>query len=197
VWTVGNNQYGQLGTADDTTRKTPVQVIYSAVVARVACGSVHTCALFESGAIRCFGYGKKGNLANGGTSDVNIPVDVTGYESSGAAHVGAGGSHTCLVNAVDGAVLCAGYNDDGQVGDGSSTDRLIMTQVPGLTSGYISVEGGISHTCAVSALGGIKWFVFLGGICMESHVAKYISLMRGAIRPHATVVCVVFLLNLM
>jgi alpha-tubulin suppressor-like RCC1 family protein len=140
--------------------KKPVQVISSGV-ARVSCGESHTCALFATGAVQCFGYGWDGNLANGGIGFFNTPSDVTGYESSGAAHVGAGSRHTCLIKAAGGSVLCAGDNNYRQVGDGTSTQRWIMTQVSGLTSGYLSVDGGNAHTCAVSSGGGILWFVFL------------------------------------
>jgi alpha-tubulin suppressor-like RCC1 family protein len=143
-----------------TSKKKPVKVISSGV-SRVACGSFHSCALFgtgaRTGAVQCFGNGEYGRLAIGGTSDSNTPVDVTGYESSGAAHVGAGVYHSCLIKAVDGAVLCAGLNLYGQVGDGSSTDRSTMTQVSGLSSGYLSVDGGGHHSCAVSSIGGLVW----------------------------------------
>jgi alpha-tubulin suppressor-like RCC1 family protein len=132
--------------------------VISSGVARVSCGGSHTCALFATGAVQCFGDGDEGQLADGGSADSTYPVDVTDYESYGAAHVGAGGDHTCLVKAVDGAVMCAGWNNFGAVGDGTTgTDRLIMTQVLGLTSGYLSVEGGLYHTCAVSSMGGVMW----------------------------------------
>jgi alpha-tubulin suppressor-like RCC1 family protein len=113
--------------------------------------------LFKSGAVQCFGNGDFGKLANGGRSASNTPVDVTGYASSGATHVGAGGAHTCLITAADGAVLCAGQNTFYQLGDGVGSERLTMFQVSGLTTGYLSVEGGEQHTCAVSDVGGIKW----------------------------------------
>jgi alpha-tubulin suppressor-like RCC1 family protein len=131
--------------------------VISSGVARVSCGYLHTCALFATGAVQCFGYGTFGQLANGGSTDSNTPSDVTEFESSGAAHVGAGFRYTCLVKAVNGAVLCAGRNSAGQVGDGTFTQRLIMTQVSGLNSGYLSVEGGYSQTCAVSSMGGVVW----------------------------------------
>jgi alpha-tubulin suppressor-like RCC1 family protein len=127
----------------------------------LACGSSHSCVLFGTGAVtgavQCFGYGGVGALANGGTSNSNTPVNVTGNEYSGAAHVGAGAYHSCLIRSVDGAVMCAGYNYRGQVGDGSTIEQLTMTQVSGLTSGYLSVDGGGYHTCAVSSIGGLVW----------------------------------------
>jgi alpha-tubulin suppressor-like RCC1 family protein len=115
--------------------------------------------LFGTGAVQCFGADTHGNglLANGGTSSSNTPVDVSGFEYSGSAHVTAGWAHTCLIKAVDGAVMCAGHNYNGQLGDGTTTARSTMTQVSGLDTVYLSVDGGRVHTCAVSAIGGIKW----------------------------------------
>jgi alpha-tubulin suppressor-like RCC1 family protein len=108
--------------------------------------------------VQCFGNGRDGQLANGGTSDSNYPADVTGYAYSGAVNVGLGGFHTCLIDDVDnGAVFCAGLNYIGQLGDGTNTDRLTMTQVSGLDTSYLSVDGGYVHTCALSNWGGIKW----------------------------------------
>jgi alpha-tubulin suppressor-like RCC1 family protein len=157
LWTVGGGDRGQLGDGGNTNRDTPVQVISSGV-AKVACGNSHTCALLDTGALQCFGFGVSGQIANGGTADFNTPDDVTGYESSGAAHVGVGELHTCLVRAANGAVLCSGWNNHGQLGDATSgINRLTMIQVWGLTSDYISVEGGAYHTCAVSSSGGIMW----------------------------------------
>jgi alpha-tubulin suppressor-like RCC1 family protein len=158
VWTVGSNLYAQLGSGTYAAQHTPFQMISSGV-ARLSCGMYHSCILFATGAVQCFGYGYYGALANGVSSHSNTPVDVTGFTSSGAAHVGAGSLCTCLIKAVDGAVLCAGYNLYGSLGDGTTTDRSIMTQVSGLDTGYLSVEGGWLHTCAVSALGGVMWFV--------------------------------------
>jgi alpha-tubulin suppressor-like RCC1 family protein len=46
------------------------------------------------------------------------------------AHVRAGLLHSCAVG-VDGSVWCWGTNDDGQLGDGTTTQRLQATRVKG------------------------------------------------------------------
>jgi alpha-tubulin suppressor-like RCC1 family protein len=164
VWTVGDDSMGQLGDGESdygesSNRDTPFQVIASGV-ARVACGGDYSCALFATGAVQCFGNDYYGELANGSDDTItqHTPVNVTGYESSGVAHVGAGYHHTCLIRAVDGGVMCSGLDRNNQLGAPEVSNQVrTMTQVFGLTSGYLSVEVGSQHSCAVSALGGIKW----------------------------------------
>ena len=53
-----------------------------------------------------------------------------------------------------GAVKCWGANSSGQLGDGTTTDRVAPTPVSGLSSNVAAVSGGISHTCAVTTAGG-------------------------------------------
>jgi len=65
----------------------------------------------------------------------NVPVTLS-----------AGGGHACLVRH-DGAVLCWGRNDDGQLGDGTRTPRSLAVRVAGLDA--IAVAAGDRHTCAV------------------------------------------------
>ena len=60
--------------------------------------------------------------------------------------MGAGASHTCAVR-TDGILWCWGWNDKGQLGNGTNQDSLVPVRVPG--QGWSSVSGGLEHTCAI------------------------------------------------
>ena len=152
----GGNQFGQLG--DGTTvppfRATPAPVsgLDSGVVA-VTASYYHTCALTSGGAVLCWGANFNGRLGDGTTADRLTPVAVSGL-SSGVVALSGGAHHTCAVTSV-GAVLCWGANFDGQLGDGTTTDRLTPVAVSGLASGVVAVSAGLYHTCAVTSGGAL------------------------------------------
>ncbi|MBC6438608.1 MAG: hypothetical protein GDA52_10885, partial [Rhodobacteraceae bacterium] len=63
------------------------------------------------------------------------------------AAVSAGNTHTCTIN--NNALRCWGINTQGQLGDGTTTNRTTPTQVPGLESAVTAVSAGEEHTCAI------------------------------------------------
>lgn len=151
----GDNGSGQIGDNSKTGRLTPVAVtgLSSGVIA-LAAGTYHTCALTSGGGVLCWGDNIWGQLGDGSTTDRLIPVAVTGL-SSGVVAIGAGRYHTCaLTNG--GGVKCWGANIAGQLGDGSTTDRLTPVSVSGLTSGGIALATGGYHSCALTVSGGMQ-----------------------------------------
>jgi len=59
-----------------------------------------------------------------------------------------GVNHTCLLKE-DGQLLCWGGNENGQLGDGSTTNRSRPVQVTNMITGVTAVAAGWFHTCAV------------------------------------------------
>lgn len=123
-------------------------------VADVAGGENHTCALTTTGGVECWGDNFKGQLGNGSTADSAIPVSVSGL-ASGVAAVSAGENFNCAVTAAGGA-KCWGSNNQGQLGDGTTTGSSVPVNVAGLGSGVASIDGGNHHACAVTTAGGLK-----------------------------------------
>jgi len=72
-----------------------------------------------------------------------------------ATSIAAGTGHTCAV-IVGGTLKCWGWNVVGQLGDGSTTDRLTPVSVTGLTSGVIGLAAGYAHTCVVTSGGAVQ-----------------------------------------
>lgn len=111
----------------------------------ITTGGFFTCALFDDGTVRCWGYNYHGQLGDGTTTDSNVPVLVSGL--SNVSSISAGDHHTCAVME-DGTARCWGDNYYGQLGDGTTTDSKVPVVVSGLSNVYgISAGGG--RTCAV------------------------------------------------
>ncbi len=148
----GNNDSGQLGDGTTTEGIKPVSVFgLSSGAVAVSAGANHTCALTKAGAVKCWGSNGSGQLGDGTKLPRKTLVDVSGL-SSGVTAISAGDAHTCSL-AATGAVKCWGFNENGQLGDGTKMDRAVPTDVSGLGSGVSRVAAGHSRSCAVDATG--------------------------------------------
>ncbi|KTC68333.1 hypothetical protein Lbir_2935 [Legionella birminghamensis] len=163
----GDNSHGQLGSTINSGSSNPnnspldVQTLNSGVVAIIA-GYYHTCALLNTGAVKCWGdnfYGQLGSTTNSGTANPNnSPLDVQTL-SSGVVAITAGGYHTCaLLNT--GAVKCWGRNIYGQLGSttnsGNNTPNNSPLNVQTLNSRVVALTAGLDHTCALLDTGAVK-----------------------------------------
>jgi alpha-tubulin suppressor-like RCC1 family protein len=156
VWCWGFNFYGQLGDGTQNSSETPVQVVGLNTVTTVTAGRFHTCATQSGGVVRCWGYNNAGQLGDGTTTDSPVPVTVTGLV--GAGSIAAGESHTCARVGDETAgygVRCWGLNSSGQLGDGTTQDRLAPVAVIGLPSVH-AVVAGLKHTCVEGVAGGVS-----------------------------------------
>ncbi len=151
----GLNTWGQLGSAAVSISSLPVAVPgLTGVVSSVAAGYSHTCAVSATGGVTCWGANSVGQLGHGDRVWSMTPVDVTRL-GGGVSAVSAGGDHACALTSA-GAVLCWGANFSGQLGNGTTTlSSTTPAPVVGLTSGVRAVAAGNSHTCALTAAGGV------------------------------------------
>ena len=131
----------------------PLSLVPLDGVAAIAAGDDHTCALTASGGVKCWGTNWSGQLGDGTTDDRLTPVDVSGL-SSGVTAIAASRYHTCALTA-SGGVKCWGTNWYGQLGDGTTDDRLTPVNVSGLSSGVTAIAASRYHTCALTVSGGV------------------------------------------
>ncbi|MFZ1755147.1 MAG: hypothetical protein WAU10_15460, partial [Caldilineaceae bacterium] len=153
----GLDDQGQVGngTSGPIRSILPLDVAgLSSGVGAITAGRYHTCALGTGGSGKCWGLNSSGQLGDGTTVDTPTPVDVVGV-GNGMATIAAGVGHTCVLTTT-GGVKCWGYNEYGQLGDGTLVDKITPVDVAGLTSGADAVAAGFRHTCALTTVGGVK-----------------------------------------
>lgn len=144
----GSNHEGQLGDGTQADRVSPGDVVGLLDSLRaITAGERHTCVLTAVGGVKCWGNNREGQLGDGTTDTRRTPVNVLGLER-GVVAVAAGWRHTCAVT-TSGTVKCWGNNKDGQVGDGTTVNRVLPVDVSGVPAGTTLLAGGGQHTCAV------------------------------------------------
>jgi alpha-tubulin suppressor-like RCC1 family protein len=124
----GRNAFGQLGDGTKVDKLVPTTVsgLGSGVV-DIVTGGRFTFAILSTGTVKAWGTGLYGELGVLPKGDKLTPVDVPGL-SAGVISIAAGPGHACAVMAT-GTAKCWGSNSQGQVGDGSTTDRATPTDV--------------------------------------------------------------------
>ncbi len=160
----GSNSDGQLGDASNSSRNAPVAVTQSGVLAgktivAVSAGSSYSLALCADGTLAAWGSNQFGKLGDGSYTHRNVPVQVI---QSGVlvgktvVAISADNYHNFALCA-DGTLAAWGYNDGGQLGDGSTTNRNepVAVDQSGVLAGktIISLAGGSYHSLALCADG--------------------------------------------
>jgi alpha-tubulin suppressor-like RCC1 family protein len=149
----GNNGNGQIG--DGTrlnVRLRPVAVVGGLLFRRIDAGSAHTCGVTTGDRAYCWGFGGLGGLGDGTTRNAR-PTPHAVATTRRFDHLSAGGAHTCGVT-LAGRGFCWGDNHKGQLGDGTTTNRLTPTAL-GVDLPLAQVSASIipSHSCGVTTDG--------------------------------------------
>ncbi|WPB82003.1 hypothetical protein KYC5002_23175 [Archangium violaceum] len=131
VWTWGYNGYGQLGDGTATARYLPVNVPGISGVKLAVGGYYYTAVLKQDGTVWGWGDNYMGQLGDGTKTQRRTPVQVSGLGNITAITAGCNG--TTLAVKQGGTVWAWGWNAYGQIGDGTTTERLSPVQVPGLS----------------------------------------------------------------
>jgi alpha-tubulin suppressor-like RCC1 family protein len=143
----GANSFGRLGDGTLTDRSTPTLVATPGPMILSGIGPDHSCSV---GAMpTCWGYNAHGELGDGTTTARLVPTAVAKPSGVSFNVIATGGAHSCALNA--GGVYCWGHNGSGQLGDGTTTDRLtpvVIAMPPGVAFEQLAL--GEQHTCAIA-----------------------------------------------
>ncbi|MGH7516173.1 MAG: Ig-like domain-containing protein [Gemmatimonadales bacterium] len=159
----GRNGNGQLGDGTTLDQRRAVAVVPPAgqstplAFASLSLGGIHSCGLDQAGVIYCWGSNGSGELGDGTTTSSTEPVPVEPPAGFTFAAVAAGSSHSCGLGPI-GAAYCWGNNTQGQLGDGTTTNRPLPVAVapPAEASRaplFTSLSAGGNHTCGITPLG--------------------------------------------
>ena len=165
VWATGHNANGELG--DGTTgtdRLYPVQVTDSTTnpitnISSISSGAAQTIFLKSDGTVWATGNNSDGELGIGNTTQQNRAIQVTDYTTNPITNISAissGLNHTVFLKN-DGTVWATGDNSSGQLGDGSTTDKLRAENVTDSSGNFITnvsaIAAGYNHTVMLKSDG--------------------------------------------
>ncbi|MEV7004876.1 S8 family serine peptidase [Streptosporangium sp. NPDC051022] len=155
VWAWGDNSQGQLGNGTTTDSLVPVQVAGISTATAVSAGAGHVLAVMSDGTVRAWGDNSKRQLGYG-TMDSALALTVPGLTgvSTAFGSVAAGAAHSVAVLAT-GTAKAWGDNSQGQLGDGTLTNRTSPVAVSGLTN-VTQVSSRGEHVLALISGGTVK-----------------------------------------
>lgn len=136
----------------------PIDLGTSRTATQLAVGSRHTCAIVDTGQVKCWGSNAAGELGlddavsrggyAGSMGDMLPSVDLGG----GLAVQIAAGFHFSCALLDDGSVRCWGRNSLGQLGQGSLDDAI--GEAPGDMASLLPVNLGTGRTATLISAGG-------------------------------------------
>ncbi|MFO1464416.1 MAG: hypothetical protein U1F66_11640 [bacterium] len=180
VFCWGNNSEGELGIP---VNKDPNANVYNSPiksnifgVVSLSLGQMHTCELVDPNAAQttqaytpteasalpiCFGENSFGQLGTGSTQAGNLEnsIGVKNISAGKVHQMSAGADHTCALTTADagGLVYCWGFNQHGQLGNLTTENSSLPSQVKLTVSqplaGIKEVLAQASRTCAVTDKG--------------------------------------------
>ncbi len=174
LWCWGFNGEGEIGVGPQPPVPgsfVAAPVFVRADVRSIATGGLHTCVIGTNGAAQCWGENANGQLGDGSTTTSGIPVNVAGgitfktapdvvphapdpdFFVPAGAFITAGYAHTCAI-AVSGAAFCWGNNENGQLGNGTTTGGTSPVAVAGGLS-WKALSAGYRDSCGLTTAGAL------------------------------------------
>lgn len=161
----GSNYDGEAGNGTRSIGTMPVTTVLAPAgagpltgVTQVEVGFYHSCALLNTGQVRCWGYNGDDQVGNGSPNPQISRAKVVSNPAgngplTGVTQIALGERHTCA-RLNNGQVRCWGENTVGEIGDGTSGNtrpraRIVKNAAgTGPLGGVTQIDAGNSATCA-------------------------------------------------
>jgi alpha-tubulin suppressor-like RCC1 family protein len=157
LWAMGNNSFGQLG--DNTTdngnfyTNQPEQVVPDNVTA-IAAGLFHSLYIKSDGSLWGMGYDYYGQLGDGifNTNGIQGTNQVEKIEPGNVTAIAAGQGHSLFLES-DGSLWAMGWNQFGQLGDGTTNNVNRPEMI--VASNVVAIAAGEAHSLFLKSDGSV------------------------------------------
>lgn len=154
LWTWGNGGVGRLGSGAATDRCSPGTTAGGGTNwCGVNSGRDHGIAVKCDGTLWTWGANSDGRLGDGTITNRSSPVTTAGGGTNWCA-VSAGRGHSVAIK-TDGTVWTWGFNQCGQLGDGSVTSRSSPGTLAGGGTNWCAISAGYDHAAAIKTDGSL------------------------------------------
>ncbi len=163
VWTLGNNQDGQLGNGTNENRNTPGKVCIDentelTNVVKIAVGTDHVLALTKEGKVYSWGQNSNGQLGVNDTTSSPYAKVVLGEEGEGfltdIVDISAGANGSAAIDKT-GNLYVWGKGSDGEIGNNTKDSKYVPTKNGVEKAIQVSI-GGRGSVAALTA-DGVQW----------------------------------------
>jgi alpha-tubulin suppressor-like RCC1 family protein len=152
AWGWGYNFRGNLGDNSTTQRLTPVSVLGAVkTFCQISAGGGHSLAIDKNGRAWGWGLNTSGQVGDNSVTQRNTPVSVLGAVKTFCQISGAS-NHSVAIDK-NGRAWAWGFNQFGQVGDNSVTQRNTPVSVQGAVKTFCQISGGQNHSLAIDKNG--------------------------------------------
>jgi hypothetical protein len=150
MWGVGGS--GQLGDNTAVGKSSPVQTISATTDwKQVSCGSSHTACIKTDGTLWLWGLNTNGQLGDNTATSRSSPVQTIGAATNWK-QVSCGEFHTSAIK-TDGTLWLWGFNDYGQLGDNTITNKSSPVQTVSTGANWKQACGGARFSAAIKTDG--------------------------------------------
>jgi alpha-tubulin suppressor-like RCC1 family protein len=152
LWSWGSNGLGNLGDNTSVKKSSPVQTIsYGTNWKQIKCSKNNSFAIKTDGTLWCWGVNSVGELGDNTQANRSSPIQ-TITAGSNWKDISASNSTTAAIK-TDGTLWVWGYNNLGQLGDNTITNKSSPVQTITRGTNWKQVSGGTNHTAAVKTDG--------------------------------------------